>query len=125
LSGEELPPPSHASRAFSSVILKACSSNPDERYASASEMKKDLEEVYSMVALSMQEHRDYRIDEKGDIIVNMENYSGNENKQQSQSGGNASYSQNTNVQNQSATLQNPQTNENQQRQTHWHAYDDS
>lgn len=118
LSGEELPPPSHASRAFSSVILKACSSDPDKRYATASEMKKDLEEVYSMVALSMQEHRDYRIDEKGDVIVNMENYSGNENNQQSQSGGNAPYSQSANNQNQPAAPQNPQNNENQQKQTY-------
>lgn len=83
LSGEELPPPSEASRAFASVIIKACKSDPEERYSSVSDMLSDLEEVYGMVALSKQEHRDYRIDEKGEIIVNMENYNENANNQQS------------------------------------------
>lgn len=43
LSGEALPAPANASPAFAQVILKACAFQPDERYASASEMRKALE----------------------------------------------------------------------------------
>ena len=38
MRGEKLPPPDNASEELSSVILKACSFDPKERYASAAEM---------------------------------------------------------------------------------------
>ena len=43
LGGEALPTPANASPAFAQVILKSCAFQPDERYASASEMRKALE----------------------------------------------------------------------------------
>ena len=43
LSGEKLPPPEHAGRALSRVVLKACEFRPDDRYASARDMKRALE----------------------------------------------------------------------------------
>ncbi len=43
LSGEELPKPVWASEKTAAVILKACSYNPDKRFASAAEMKKALQ----------------------------------------------------------------------------------
>ena len=42
MAGEALPPPVNASEAFSRILLKACAYIPKERYASASDMKKDL-----------------------------------------------------------------------------------
>ncbi len=43
MSGEPLPPPCAASRAFSYIILRACAFDPRQRYQTASGMKKDLE----------------------------------------------------------------------------------
>ena len=43
LNGETLPPPCNAGAGLSQVILKACAFSPERRYASASEMKADLE----------------------------------------------------------------------------------
>lgn len=43
LRGEPLPRPANASIAMSSIILKACAYNPENRYHSASEMQKALE----------------------------------------------------------------------------------
>ncbi len=45
--GAELPPPCNASRELARIILKACEFNPDYRYSSASEFKKDLESFVS------------------------------------------------------------------------------
>lgn len=45
LQGEDLPPPMYATPQLSQVILKACAFSPDQRYASASEMKAALEQV--------------------------------------------------------------------------------
>ena len=43
LGGEKLPPPCRGSEAVNRVILKACAFDPDQRYATASQMKKELE----------------------------------------------------------------------------------
>ena len=43
LSGEKMPPPSNASDKLSKIILKACAYSPDERYKTATELKKELE----------------------------------------------------------------------------------
>lgn len=42
LCGEQLPAPINASQTMSSIILKACAFNPDDRFASASELKNAL-----------------------------------------------------------------------------------
>ena len=43
MSGEKLPPPCRGSESVNRVILKACAFDPNQRYATASRMKKDLE----------------------------------------------------------------------------------
>ena len=43
LSGAPLPPPENASADTASVVLRACAPNPANRYASATELRKDLE----------------------------------------------------------------------------------
>ena len=43
LGGEKLPPPCRGSEAVNRVILKACAFDADQRYATASQMKKELE----------------------------------------------------------------------------------
>ncbi len=43
LGGEKLPPPCRGSESANRVILKACAFDPDQRYTTASQMKKDLE----------------------------------------------------------------------------------
>ena len=43
VSGEPLPAPCHADAELSRIILKACAYHPEDRYSSAAEMKKDLE----------------------------------------------------------------------------------
>lgn len=45
--GAKLPPPCNASRELARIILKACEFNPDYRYSSASEFKRDLERFVS------------------------------------------------------------------------------
>ncbi len=45
MRGEALPPPSEASPAMAEVILRACAYDPDQRFASATEMKQALESV--------------------------------------------------------------------------------
>lgn len=45
LRGDALPAPEDASDALSDIILKACSKNPDDRYGSASEMRRALERL--------------------------------------------------------------------------------
>lgn len=45
LKGEPLPPPAFASPRFSEIILKACQFQPQNRYQSASEMKRDLDQL--------------------------------------------------------------------------------
>lgn len=46
LSGnEKMPAPVNASEELSKIVLKACAFNPAERYASAQEMRKDLERI--------------------------------------------------------------------------------
>ena len=47
LTGKELPKPSEASTAFAEVILKACAYEPDDRYATAAEMKVAIERLYT------------------------------------------------------------------------------
>ena len=42
LSGEPLPQPAHGSEQLKKIVLKACAYDPAERYASATEMLKDL-----------------------------------------------------------------------------------
>lgn len=42
LAGEELPKPVNASEKTAEILLKACSFNPDERFVTASEMKREL-----------------------------------------------------------------------------------
>ena len=44
-NGESLPPPVDASPAFAEVILRACSGNPDERFASANDFYNALIQV--------------------------------------------------------------------------------
>lgn len=41
--GAQLPPPCNASRELARIILKACEFNPDYRYSSANEFRRDLE----------------------------------------------------------------------------------
>ena len=45
MEGEALPPPCNASEELSGIILKACAFRPEDRYRSASEMKKDLQQA--------------------------------------------------------------------------------
>lgn len=45
LNGEPLPPPLYASENLARVILCACAPNPDDRYLTATAMKKDLREL--------------------------------------------------------------------------------
>ncbi|MBQ4562694.1 MAG: serine/threonine protein kinase [Clostridia bacterium] len=45
LKGTQIPPPADASPAMADVILRACSYDPNQRYASASEMKRALENL--------------------------------------------------------------------------------
>ena len=45
-SGESIAAPSDASPLLSHIVLKACNSNPESRYESASQMKRDLELYY-------------------------------------------------------------------------------
>ena len=45
LSGETLPPPCHAGKHLSRVVLKACAVSAQDRYQSPEEMRKALEEV--------------------------------------------------------------------------------
>ena len=42
MNGEELPLPADASAGFAEILMKACAYDPDKRYSSAAEMKKDL-----------------------------------------------------------------------------------
>lgn len=43
IQGEQLPPLKHVSEGLQKIILKACAYNPEERFKSASEMKKALQ----------------------------------------------------------------------------------
>ena len=45
VSGEKLPPPADADAALARIILKACAYDPSARYASAEQMKADLERI--------------------------------------------------------------------------------
>ncbi len=45
MKGEPLPAPANADEHFAAVVLKACAYDPKERYASAAEMREDLEAV--------------------------------------------------------------------------------
>ncbi|MED9970958.1 MAG: protein kinase [Ruminococcus sp.] len=45
MSGEELPPPRHASAELAKVVLKACAYDPGERYQTPDELKKALKAV--------------------------------------------------------------------------------
>lgn len=49
ISGEPLPNPFHASQGLSDVIRKAAAFNPEERYQSATDMKRDLQMVIDSV----------------------------------------------------------------------------
>lgn len=42
-SGEQIPPPMHGSEALKRIVLKACAFEPKDRYASALEMREDLD----------------------------------------------------------------------------------
>lgn len=59
IRGEALPPPCEASPALAQVILKACAFRPEDRYASAAEMRQALEAVeagdYNAPAPAVQE----------------------------------------------------------------------
>ena len=48
LSGEQLPPPQNADPDLSAIVLKACAFNPDDRYSSAKELVRDLENYIRM-----------------------------------------------------------------------------
>ncbi len=50
MKGEPLPAPANADEHFAAVVLKACAFDPKERYASATEMRKDLEAVFEELA---------------------------------------------------------------------------
>ena len=45
MQGETLPAPINASGALSSIILRACAFNPEDRYATADAMKRDLQRL--------------------------------------------------------------------------------
>ena len=45
LKGTDIPEPKNGSRRLRQIVLKACAYNPEERYSSASYMRKDLEAV--------------------------------------------------------------------------------
>lgn len=45
LEGEELPPPKHGSPALQQVVMKACSYEPNHRYANAEHLAQALREV--------------------------------------------------------------------------------
>lgn len=45
IAGEQLPPPAYAGEELGAIVLKACSHKPENRYASAAEMKQALERV--------------------------------------------------------------------------------
>ncbi len=45
MSGNDIPAPVNAEGRLSEIILKACSFDPDKRYRSASQMRRDLEEI--------------------------------------------------------------------------------
>ncbi len=45
LNGEELPPPCSASPAFGEIILRACAPDPDGRFSTPEEMKRELLEL--------------------------------------------------------------------------------
>ncbi|MEE1002726.1 MAG: protein kinase [Acutalibacteraceae bacterium] len=47
MSGEKMPKPCNAEGRLTEIVLKACAYNPADRYSSATEMRKELEEVLS------------------------------------------------------------------------------
>lgn len=51
LVGEVLPPPCNAGDELSAVILKACAYKPEDRYASAADLRKDLERILEDLAV--------------------------------------------------------------------------
>ena len=53
MRGDKLPKPCNADEGLAKIILKACAFKPKDRYASASEMKADLEALYPELAAEM------------------------------------------------------------------------
>ena len=48
LSGETLPEPAHGSKELQRIVLKACAYDPKERYQTATEMLRDIENAFGM-----------------------------------------------------------------------------
>ena len=48
--GEQLPPPAHGSESLKKIVLKACAYDPKDRYATAEEMLRDLNEGFDTAA---------------------------------------------------------------------------
>lgn len=66
IAGEPIPVPADADEELGSIVLKACSYNPDRRYQSAVEMKRDLEDYLSRAIISRE---DWLIDlESGRLV---------------------------------------------------------
>ncbi len=59
--GEVLPPPSQADADFAGVILKACAYRPQDRYQSAQEMRKALEELQRAQGISGKANCEIRV----------------------------------------------------------------
>ena len=51
--GEPLPPPAHGSEELKRIVLKACAYDPKDRYATAAEMLRDLNELKSIQKTDM------------------------------------------------------------------------
>ena len=49
-AGEQLPPPAHGSENLKKIVLKACAYDPKDRYATAEEMLRDLNEGFDAAA---------------------------------------------------------------------------
>ncbi len=50
MSGEPLPPPKNAPEVLTDIVLKCCCYNPDERYRSAMDLIKDLEDAKDILS---------------------------------------------------------------------------
>lgn len=58
LSGEPLPPPKNGSDKLKNIVLKACAFNSNDRYTTATEMRRDLEKEYAILLAAMPDDYD-------------------------------------------------------------------